>query len=342
LTEAKEKDSALERCELELQAHPDQTECRLQFKLFCKQGVVKSYRLYYEPDEVLHAGYDPTASPNHWKVSSRTLRDVVEYFGPKNDQLDWFFKDGKMTFTSYTEQVKNGREILKQPMHTSVALERKDFDDFNVEEGLHIGIVVKDFRAIVAHAETLHTAVSARYARGNRPMQITYTSGSGLSVEFTLMTRSISANAPGSSRMATPVRDLSVNPVSRQSSMSRGPSVAATTQPGSEMPPPAPRNVETQPPASRLPSRNSPPAPSASLNPDSLFIPAEDEDQQWEPNYMDEPDIVTWDNASPSTSNRRLRDSESESFQSMPGRRTGTFHEIAPTQRLSQVKGLFD
>ena len=109
LADTKEKDSALESCELELQAHPDQTACRLQFKLLCKQGIVKTYRLYYEAGEVLHAGYDPTASPNSWTVSSRTLRDVVEYFGPKTDQLDWFFQDGKITFTSYTEKIQNGR-----------------------------------------------------------------------------------------------------------------------------------------------------------------------------------------------------------------------------------------
>lgn len=238
-------------------------------------------------------------------------------------------------------------EILKQPMHTSVALEKKDFDDFNVQEGLHIGIIVKDFRAIVAHAETLRAQVNARYARGNRPMQITYTSGSGLSAEFTLMTRSTSTNVPSSSRMATPVRDLSVKPVSQGGTISRGPSVAATTQPGSGMPPPAPRtsfrDTDPQPSLSKTSLRNSPPAPSASLNPDSLFIPADDDDQQWdEPSYAEEPDIVTWDNASASTSNRRLRDTESDSFHSIAERRSGTFHEIAPTQRLSQVKGLFD
>ena len=231
-------------------------------------------------------------------------------------------------------------------MHTSVALERKDFNDFNVQEGLHIGIIVRDFRAIVAHAETMKAQVTARYARGNRPMLISY-GLSGLAAEFTLMTRSTSANVPTGSRTATPARDLSVKPVSQRQLPEREPSVAATTQSAADMPPPAPRTScrepTEQPSPSKAGSRNSPPAPSASLNPDSLFIPADDDEHHWdEPNYEEEPDIVTWDNASASTSNRRLRDTESESFQSASERRPGTFHEIAPTQRLSQVKGLFD
>jgi cell cycle checkpoint control protein RAD9A len=237
-------------------------------------------------------------------------------------------------------------EILKQPMHTSVALERKDFNDFNVQEGLHIGIIVRDFRAIVAHAETMRAQVNAHYSRGNRPMQISYKSG-GLLAEFTLMTRATSTNVPTDSRAATPARDLSVRPVVQRLPIDQESSVSTTTQAASNMPPPATgissRAPTVPPPFSKSNSKDSPPAPSASLNPDSLFIPADEDERQWdEPSYDEEPDIVTWDNASASTSNRRIRDSESDSFRSVPDRRPGMFHEIAPTQRLSQVKGLFD
>ena len=348
LADTRDKDTALERCEFELQAQPDLTECRLVFRLICKHGVIKTYRLYYEAGEVLHASFDRASSSNYWTVSSKTLRDVVEYFGPKTDQLDWYFEHGKVTFTSYAEKIQSGTEILRQPMHTSVALERKDFNDFNVQEGLHVGIIVKDFRAIVAHAETTRAQVTARYSRGNRPMQITCDSG-GLLSEFTLMTRGTSSNVPQGSRNATPARDLSVRPASRQPSASRDSFTAAPTQPPPEMPPPAPRmsfRDNDQPQAQQQDSRDSPPAPTASLNPDSLFIPADDESRWDEPNYDEEPDIVTWDNASvlPSgtDSNRRIRDSESDSFVSAPERRPGAYFEIAPTQRLSQVKGLFD
>ncbi|KIW19813.1 hypothetical protein PV08_00388 [Exophiala spinifera] len=359
LADQRDRDTALENCECELQANPDEAECRLIFRLNCRQGVVKTYRLYYESGEILHAAFDDSASPNQWTVSSRTLRDVVEYFGPKTDQLDWFYQNGKVTFTSYTEKIQSGREILKQPMHTSVALERKDFTSFNVQEGLHIGTMVKDFRAIIAHAESMRAQVTAKYSRGNRPMQITY-EDNGIMAEFTLMTRGTTA-VPSAAGASTPARDLSLRPVSRppdSPATEAGSTLPASFRPAdsASMPPPAHTSVrerELPPPLSKTESGDSAQLPAASLDPESLFIPADDDDQQWdEPNFDTEPDIVTWDNTADevsASSSRRIRDSELHSFASMQERdRRPTMiksrfpHEIAPTQRLSQVRGIFD
>ncbi|RMZ87546.1 hypothetical protein DV736_g5231, partial [Chaetothyriales sp. CBS 134916] len=348
LADGRDKETALERLEFELEAGTDQTECRLVFKLVCKYGVVKTYRLYYESGEALHASFDRQASANYWTVASRTLRDVVEYFGPKTDQLDWFFQDGRVTFTSYTEKIQSGREILKQPMHTSVALERKDFNDVKVQEGLHIGIIVKDFRSIVAHAETMRAQVTARYSQGNRPMQISYESG-GANAEFTLMTRATSESASSSvTRNSTPARNLSVQAASVARERQGRPEDAGSSQPASQMRPPPARSLREQmrkvPTISRGSSRESPPPPSASINPDSLFIPADDDDRHWdEPNFDIEPeDIVTWDHTSASTSLRKIQDTESEYFPIDSLGNASGFHQIEPTQRLSQVKGLFD
>jgi cell cycle checkpoint control protein RAD9A len=368
----RDREGGLETCDCQLQTNPDQAECRLIFRLNCRQGVVKTYRLLYEPGEILHASWDKIGSTNYWTASSRTLRDVVEYFGIKTEQLDWYFENGKVTFTSYTEKIQAGREILKQPMHTSVSVERKDFNDFNVQEGLHIGTMVKDFRSVVAHAETLRTQVTARYSRANRPMQISYGEG-GLTAEFTLMTRgstNIPSTATNASARPTPARDLSMRPASRPpetsaaTSRRSSPGAPSRGDTATAMPPPTrepsrPRDINTQPRLGHADSTDSAfSAPSASIDPNSLFIPAENDDHQWdEPNFEEEPDIVTWDNtaneASASNSMHRIRDSELHSFASMQDleaqqasrerlSRTKFPMEIAPTQRLSQYKGIFD
>ncbi|EXJ58066.1 hypothetical protein A1O7_05490 [Cladophialophora yegresii CBS 114405] len=366
----RDREGGLETCDCELQANPDQAECRLVFRLNCRQGIVKTYRLFYEPGDIMHAAFDKLGSTNYWTASSRTLRDVVEYFGPKTDQLDWYFQNGKVTFTSYTEKIQAGREILKQPMHTSVAVERKDFNDFNVQEGLHIGTMVKDFRSIIAHAETMRTPVTARYSRGNRPMQITYGEG-GLAAEFTLMTRGstyVPSSASDASTTTTPARDLSMRPASRDPATPAATSGSAHTNPrpaGGPMAPPPRASLRDRgsvapPPLAKSDSVNSATGPpSASIDPNSLFIPADEDDQQWdEPNFEQEPDIVTWDNTadnaiSASSSTRLIRDSEMHSFASVqeqeqqPESRSRLARsrfptEIAPTQRLSQFKGIFD
>jgi cell cycle checkpoint control protein RAD9A len=357
MTDGRERDTALEQCEVDLQAKPYQTECRLIIKMICRHGVVKTYRLTYESVEVLHATFDKSKSENYWSISSRTLRDVVEYFGPKTEQLDWFYRHGKITFTSYTEKVQNGRgkailrifvfsanplEILKQPMHTSVVLERKDFDDFNVQEGLHLSIIVKDFRAIIAHAETMRASVTARYSRGNRPMQFTYEED-GMLAQYTLMTRGSSDDVTRGTAANTPARDLSVRSTSHSP-----PSNTTTTQPPTTMAPPIARSLNHEPTSqaavAKSNGRNSPPAPSASINPESLFIPADNEQQWEEPDYGDQADHVTWDNNElgiGSHSTRLIRDSEPTSFRSVD-RSMNDIPGIDPTQRLSANKGLFD
>lgn len=243
---------------------------------------------------------------------------------------------------------------MKQPIHTSVALERKDFNEFNVEEGLHIGIVVKDFRAIISHAETMRANVTARYSRGNRPLQMAYESD-GVRAEFTLMTRGHSNAVPTGSTASTPARDLSVQPVGRPAETRGEPSRPAPTQPVRQIPPPTGATTSTRTNREPMevgdqPRRNSPqppPPPSARINPESLFLPAGDDDRQWdEPNYDNEQDFVTWDTpsnfASMADSGSRIRDLQPTSFQSgRLGAGQGETREFPPTQRLSQVRGLF-
>lgn len=323
--------------------------------------MIKTYRLTYESAEVVHATFDKQGSPNTWTVSARTLRDVVEYFGPKTEHVDWSLHDDKVTFTSYTDKIQVGREIIRQPTHTSVTLNDQDFDECKIEQDLHISIPVKDFRSIVAHADTMKANVKTAYSRGHRPTQITYGSG-GLTAEFTLMTKGTSSTVADSSRAATPARGLSVRPMSRPTASSRAPYALGTTQsdvlaaaeangngllptPNYDLEQPAKPKLLNTPSASTS-------APPASVNPDSLFFPAaEDNDQQWDPqNFDDEPDMVTWDNTGarsfdPSAiSARRSRvaeDSGTAFGSAREDRRSGPF-EIAPTQRLSQIKGMFD
>ena len=46
--------------------------------------------------------------------------------------------------TSYAANKKV--EILKQPLHTAVSMNTLEFEEFAVDEGLHITINLKDFK----------------------------------------------------------------------------------------------------------------------------------------------------------------------------------------------------
>ena len=187
-------------------------------------------------------------------------------------------------------------EILKQPVHTSVAIDKRDFLDFVVDENLHVAINVKDFKAVIANAETTNATITARYTRPCRPLQLAYESD-GVNSEFVLMTRGEANNdsTPSSSRPAAPELSARQTPAPVQVNHRNG---ASNT--GQMGPPPPSRPI--QPLAGNSAHNTQPTAgtqrPSQSIDFDSLFVPADD-DRQWDvPNDDDETmaeDTLGWD-----------------------------------------------
>jgi cell cycle checkpoint control protein RAD9A len=185
-------------------------------------------------------------------------------------------------------------EILKQPLHTTIAIDTLEFGEFNVEEKLHIVISVKDFKSIITHAGITNTIVKAQYSHPSSPMQITY-SDEGLLCEFILMTI---GESRGSSATPTPniSRTTSKRPPSRQPLEATAGSRRA---PSSNMPPPpmsAAVSVNRESAKAR-PSRPTPPPPQSVVPSQALFFPEPDEDRRWDPvNYDEEDDeMLLWD-----------------------------------------------
>lgn len=56
----------------------------------------------------MHALFVKETALNRWTISSKTLREFVEYFGPGTEQLDIYSEDGRVSLTSYTEKVMSG------------------------------------------------------------------------------------------------------------------------------------------------------------------------------------------------------------------------------------------
>lgn len=189
--------------------------------------------------------------------------------------------------------------MLKQPLQTSITVDNLDFEDFKVEEKLHIGISVKDFKAVVVHAETLKASITAVYSRPARPMQLIY-QDRGLQCEFLLMTigdyRGSSATpTPAATRQPSAVPAVERPPYHQNPAPVKRSSVTDavnTTTPADRQS----RSFTGEPTQVQKVQRPSPPPPKRSMNDDSLFLPAyEDEDRQWgERNYDQEEDTVGW------------------------------------------------
>ncbi|KAH7139020.1 Rad9-domain-containing protein [Dendryphion nanum] len=356
------RDGAIDRCEVSVQDRPDETQCRFIVKMVCNQGVVKTYKLTYESVEVFHALFDKNVALNRWTMAAAAIKEYIEYFGTKTEMLDIYSgDDGRAVFKSYTEKITNGKEILKHPLVTAVAVNTSDFEDFDVANGLHIIISVKDFKAIVVHADSMGASLKAFYSHPTRPLQFSYTK-EGMTCEFTLMTSGDHNASAVSTSISAQIHNASRQNTSTSTSTtsSRAQSISHPSLTNKKMPPPpspARRSL-------RRNRHNAPSAPSPAVaptdqqqeeeeeDPESLFVRQDDEDAQWEPiDYNNEEETLGWD-ASVDRENAvfpTFRDSGS-----LARTETGTGTEgsgdgeaereteaVAPTQRVSQVRGLW-
>ncbi|PQE11921.1 hypothetical protein CJF31_00000033 [Rutstroemia sp. NJR-2017a BVV2] len=346
---SRERDTAIERCDVSIEDGDGKTKSRFIVKIICRHGVLKTYRLTFEAVPPLHALFSRESANNTWSISSRTLREFAEHFGPGTEQLDIYSADGRVSLTSFTEKIMSGTEVLKQPLRTTIAVDTLEFVEFAVDEQLHIVISVKDFKSIIAHAGITNTNVRAMYSQPTKPMQLTY-NDDGILCEFILMTT-------GESRAASATPAVNAARASSKQPAAR-PTLEATSslkrpRADSEMPPPpAPGPSLTRENTRRKIARPSPPPPEPSLQSQALFFPEADDDRRWDPvDHDEENEMLLWDanvdESLGSNPSRRLQDTQNKSqpegsevqvqnYVTVPTQR------LAPTQRLSQVRGLFD
>lgn len=103
---------------MHFQDDPSSTVCRLVAQNFCAHGVVKTYTLTYEATEIMNALFDKATSFNRWAIKAAFLKENLDYFSPKVEQLDIFYDNDKMTFLSYQDKVlssKNGIYLPPKP-----------------------------------------------------------------------------------------------------------------------------------------------------------------------------------------------------------------------------------
>lgn len=203
-------------------------------------------------------------------------------------------------------------EILKHPLQTAVTVNAADFDELSVQAQLHVAINVKDFKAIVSHADTLSCPFNALFSQPGRPLQFQY-GNDEMECSFTLMTINdgrVTTPAPAPknthqmSTRATKKQAKSV-PVQAAGGAARKTSVQMP-------PPPVPNGRKT---LGRAGNSGSAPAsqglPQRNIDPESLFVQQDEDDSQWDPAKYDEGEGIGWD---ASADNVRMRPSFSLMF----------------------------
>nr|POF03872.1 hypothetical protein CFP56_21628 [Quercus suber] len=215
-----------------------------------------------------------------------------------------------------------------------------------MQENMHITISVKDFKSIVTHAETLRTSLSCRFSVPRRPLQFSY-HNFGIHSEFTLMTAGNIESTPAPSFVST-------RSISRQPSVSLD--YTTPSQIRSDMPPPT-RPISKKPllgtrqQSVLVSTVHEPPITNVHQDSDSLFVPGGDEDRLWDqPNYDEEDgeEMLGWDasgnhqSASFYPASHGNLKVQPEMQKQLDGGYKLSQEGLEPTQRLSQLHGMFD
>ncbi|KAI1803108.1 Rad9-domain-containing protein [Daldinia bambusicola] len=348
----REKDTIIDHCDVAIVDEPGK-KSRFIAKIVFRNGITTKYRLPFELTPPVHGKFNGSEASNHWSMPAQSLRQIMEYFGPGIEYLDFHSEDDDtVNFTCFTEKVKNGEEVLKKPLHTSIAVERDEFEDFEVhEDKLHIVISVKDFRAIIQHANSLGSQIMALYSVPTKPLLLKY-EGDGIQCEFLLMTVG-ERGAPGQKSKKNRSGAKGPKPPQLEAATSRAASHAPTPVPRIAPQPQAPRPepVPSLRPSITRPSQRPPPA---TFESESLFVPQDDEGQ-WDPVNVGEDEEeenarLEWDIRDdfrgPATNTRSIMANTNRNAQEFTSNDASEdpLSHIEPTQRLSQVRkfGLFD
>lgn len=180
--------------------------------------------------------------------------------------------------------------VLKKPLHTNIAVEMDEFDDVEVQDKLHIIISVKDFRAILQHAQMTSGELTTSYSNPGRPMKLSYGTD-GVRCEFILMTVGEKDAMTQKHKNPRPNAAQATRP-GLDSSSHRGSSVGNDNNQQAQ-PEPAPARSQQQktPIRPRQPAfeiRPQPMPPPDTARSESLFVGQGDDDEQWEPVNADE------------------------------------------------------
>jgi cell cycle checkpoint control protein RAD9A len=72
------------------------------------QGITASHALPFETKPPTHAKFDKDEAIHRWSISSRTLRQLMDHFGPGIELLDINTDGDKVVnFTCFTTKVVN-------------------------------------------------------------------------------------------------------------------------------------------------------------------------------------------------------------------------------------------
>lgn len=98
-----EKQTLIDRCDIAIEDGPG-VKSRFVARIVFRTGLTSTHRLPFETGVPVHAKFSKQDAPHHWSISSRTLRQLMDHFGPGIDYLDINTDGDHVNFTCFSEK----------------------------------------------------------------------------------------------------------------------------------------------------------------------------------------------------------------------------------------------
>lgn len=98
-----EKQTLIDRCDVAIE-DGEGVQSRFIVRIIFRNGLTSTHRLPFEVSVPVYAKFNRQDSPHHWTISSRTLRQLMDHFGPGIEFLDINTDGDHVNFTCFNEK----------------------------------------------------------------------------------------------------------------------------------------------------------------------------------------------------------------------------------------------
>lgn len=98
-----DKQTIIDRCDVAIE-DGEGVKSRFIARIIFRNGLTATHRLPFEVSMPVHAKFNRQEALYHWSISSRTLKQLVDHFGPGTEYLEVNTDGDHVNFTCFSEK----------------------------------------------------------------------------------------------------------------------------------------------------------------------------------------------------------------------------------------------
>lgn len=157
--------------------------CRLTVTVFCPHGVKKTYKLTYQAGDSMVAIASKDSCPNSFTASPRVIKDWTDHFllgKHGTDEITFWCTRSTCKIRSFegahsinegsaTRKSKDGSQLAKQAISTTLSVDTNEFDSYNLEsDEVLLTVTLKELKAIIDYAINVGNSLDFNFSTGGQ------------------------------------------------------------------------------------------------------------------------------------------------------------------------------